>query len=63
MARKLTLVVSRDEYELPLGVFESAAAAARFAGINKSSLTPGHNIDPGIRKGVKFITVEEDDDE
>ena len=65
MAKKeLIMVCKRDKYETPLGVFDTAAKAARFAGLPRSSLATGHTADPGAHKGVKFVrVVVEDDDE
>ena len=65
MAKKeLIMVCTRDKYETPLGVFDTAAQAARFAGLHRSSLAAGHTTDPGSHKSVKFVRVivEDDDD-
>ena len=56
---KLYLVITADEYELPLGVYDSIADMARAYGLAytpvKQAIRKGHD---GSRSGHRFIRVE-----
>lgn len=63
MKKKLYLYVTKNEYELPLVVEETAAELARKVGTTRNAVNSGisHEMRGGPRSRFKKVEVEEED--
>ena len=63
MKKKLYLYVTKDEYELPLVVEETATALAGKVGMTPDAVYSGisHELRGGPRSRFKKVEVEEED--
>ena len=61
---KLYLEVSRDKYELPAKIADTAGELAEMCGVTKNTVASScSHYKTGITKRAKYILVEVEDDE